>query len=107
MEQDACKQCRCTGIVPVPRGLYSIDVAVACSCGAGNARWSAVLEIIDNVHEEDRQARIDEANRQLRSRFDQHKPSPSKGAADTVRTLNTGRGGNTNELRIKIWRSKK
>jgi hypothetical protein len=106
MEQAPCKQCRCTGIVPVPGVLYSVDVAVACSCAAGNARWNAVLEIIDKVQEEDRQARIDEANRQLRSRFEQQKALP-KVDADTVRTLSTERGGNTNELNIKIWGPKK
>jgi hypothetical protein len=107
MEEAACKQCRGTGVVAVPRGLYSLDAAVACSCGAGTARWNAVLGLMDEVQEEGRQARIDEANRQLRSRFEQQKASPSKVAADTVRTLNTGRAGNTNELRIKIWGPKK
>jgi hypothetical protein len=62
---------------------------------------------MDKVQEEDRQARIGDANRQLRSRFEQEKASPSKVAADTVRTLNTHRGGTTNELKIKIWGSKK
>lgn len=93
MKQALCKQCRCTGIVPVPGGLYSIDAAVACSCGAGNARWNAVLGIMDKAQEEDRQVRIDEANRQLRCTFQQQQQQRT----DTVPAINV----------FKIWESKK
>ena len=55
MEQAACKQCRCNGIVPLPRGLYSIDAAVACSCNVGNALWGRVLKIANQAQEEARQ----------------------------------------------------
>jgi hypothetical protein len=92
MEEAACKQCRGTGIVAVPRGLYSIDAVVACSCGAGSARWNAVLGIMDKVQEEDRQVRIDEANRQLRCTFQRQQQR-----TDTVPTINV----------FKIWGSKK
>ena len=81
--------------------------AVACSCDAGNALWSRVLEIVNEALEEARQVRVEDANRQLRSKFQEQKTQANK-PADTVRTtLNPPRIGKAGELRIRIWEPKK
>jgi hypothetical protein len=80
---DICKRCRGTGVAPVPIGKiasFSLDATVACSCSAGNVIFDRVNELIEETRhlEQARCLRIDEANRQIRSMFQQQKSQENK-----------------------------